>query len=123
MPGVQEHTCELQSHDNLVCLEFRRVLLDRKSTRLNSSHTIISYAVFCLKKNKLAGVRVATPDGGPELWRAASPPGGGLRLGSDAADPGVGGVVARAVFPRLGFFDLRGAPGAGHDVLPEDLDR
>src|SRR3954464_7766301 len=27
--------------------------LDRKSTRLNSSHTIISYAVFCLKK-KLA---------------------------------------------------------------------
>src|SRR3954466_4030448 len=25
--------------------------LDRKSTRLNSSHTIISYAVFCLKKN------------------------------------------------------------------------
>src|SRR3954466_13205919 len=27
--------------------------LDRKSTRLNSSHTIISYAVFCLKKKKL----------------------------------------------------------------------
>src|SRR5438552_6454392 len=25
--------------------------LDRKSTRLNSSHQIISYAVFCLKKN------------------------------------------------------------------------
>src|SRR5207244_7468321 len=25
---------------------------DRKSTRLNSSHQIISYAVFCLKKNK-----------------------------------------------------------------------
>src|SRR3954466_640344 len=25
---------------------------DRKSTRLNSSHTIISYAVFCLKKNR-----------------------------------------------------------------------
>src|SRR3954466_1382033 len=25
---------------------------DRKSTRLNSSHTIISYAVFCLKKKK-----------------------------------------------------------------------
>src|SRR5438132_10525975 len=27
--------------------------LDRKSTRLNSSHTVISYAVFCLKKKKL----------------------------------------------------------------------
>src|SRR5437764_11252446 len=28
------------------------VLLDRKSTRLNSSHRCISYAVFCLKKKK-----------------------------------------------------------------------
>src|SRR5438132_5191163 len=26
---------------------------DRKSTRLNSSHTVISYAVFCLKKKKM----------------------------------------------------------------------
>src|SRR5947207_11845628 len=30
----------------------RRSLPDRKSTRLNSSHTVISYAVFCLKKKK-----------------------------------------------------------------------
>src|SRR5699024_11820238 len=28
------------------------ILLDRKSTRLNSSHVSISYAVFCLKKKK-----------------------------------------------------------------------
>src|SRR5438034_8453117 len=28
--------------------------VDRKSTRLNSSHTVISYAVFCLKKKKKA---------------------------------------------------------------------
>src|SRR5256885_11018345 len=28
------------------------VYLDRKSTRLNSSHLVISYAVFCLKKKK-----------------------------------------------------------------------
>src|SRR5437879_7449716 len=28
--------------------------IDRKSTRLNSSHRCISYAVFCLKKKKLA---------------------------------------------------------------------
>src|SRR5260221_2116369 len=27
---------------------------DRKSTRLNSSHTVISYAVFCLKKKKIS---------------------------------------------------------------------
>src|SRR5260221_10504765 len=30
----------------------RRAVGDRKSTRLNSSHTVISYAVFCLKKKK-----------------------------------------------------------------------
>src|SRR5256885_11647664 len=30
----------------------RRVGIDRKSTRLNSSHLVISYAVFCLKKKK-----------------------------------------------------------------------
>src|SRR3712207_7820081 len=35
---------------NTVC---DRVLLDRKSTRLNSSHANISYAVFCLKKKKI----------------------------------------------------------------------
>src|SRR3989454_4705090 len=28
--------------------------LDRKSTRLNSSHLVISYAVFCLKKKKIS---------------------------------------------------------------------
>src|SRR3712207_7839836 len=30
----------------------RKILGDRKSTRLNSSHANISYAVFCLKKKK-----------------------------------------------------------------------
>src|SRR5256885_7644487 len=29
------------------------LVIDRKSTRLNSSHLVISYAVFCLKKKKL----------------------------------------------------------------------
>src|SRR3989442_11556389 len=32
--------------------------LDRKSTRLNSSHVRISYAVFCLKKKKTIAARV-----------------------------------------------------------------
>src|SRR5260221_10235305 len=40
----------LSSHDSSTSC--RVVLLDRKSTRLNSSHTVISYAVFCLKKKK-----------------------------------------------------------------------
>src|SRR2546426_2314437 len=35
--------------------------LDRKSTRLNSSHLVISYAVFCLKKKKDARARRGLP--------------------------------------------------------------
>src|SRR5256885_1820940 len=34
------------------CADFAVDLQDRKSTRLNSSHLVISYAVFCLKKKK-----------------------------------------------------------------------
>src|SRR5438309_4203379 len=33
--------------------------LDRKSTRLNSSHSSISYAVFCLKKKKYPDLHIA----------------------------------------------------------------
>src|SRR5690625_6878422 len=32
------------------------IFLDRKSTRLNSSHVAISYAVFCLKKKKIKNI-------------------------------------------------------------------
>src|SRR5256884_1271842 len=35
-----------------ICLFLPPAQLDRKSTRLNSSHGYISYAVFCLKKKK-----------------------------------------------------------------------
>src|SRR2546426_5587573 len=48
----------LLDHDRLaLAAEHHRQLLplearDRKSTRLNSSHLVISYAVFCLKKKK-----------------------------------------------------------------------
>src|SRR3989442_15045137 len=37
-----------------------RSTLDRKSTRLNSSHVRISYAVFCLKKKKVVNRRMTT---------------------------------------------------------------
>src|SRR5260221_5019662 len=36
--------------------------VDRKSTRLNSSHTVISYAVFCLKKKKKMKTHRAASD-------------------------------------------------------------
>src|SRR5690554_7736265 len=45
----------VQGEWDLVCLSLnlrRMSSLDRKSTRLNSSHVRISYAVFCLKKKK-----------------------------------------------------------------------
>src|SRR5699024_12046390 len=44
------HLALPREQELLTCnLQFRR---DRKSTRLNSSHVSISYAVFCLKKKK-----------------------------------------------------------------------
>src|SRR5256885_6284067 len=36
---------------------------DRKSTRLNSSHLVISYAVFCLKKKKNSDIKVRSTVG------------------------------------------------------------
>src|SRR5260221_5292924 len=42
---------------------------DRKSTRLNSSHTVISYAVFCLKKNKCCAPRRNSPRSRESLAR------------------------------------------------------
>src|SRR3989454_8743453 len=46
------HVVRLDREDLLEGVR-RAVRLDRKSTRLNSSHLVISYAVFCLKKKKI----------------------------------------------------------------------
>src|SRR5256885_12241801 len=54
MAGGIEAAARLPIADR-VRLELRAVAIDerdRKSTRLNSSHLVISYAVFCLKKKK-----------------------------------------------------------------------
>src|SRR5438034_10251143 len=60
--GLVEHRCFFRVHDGKTVFVsqgsnrrdagWNRVVpkSDRKSTRLNSSHTVISYAVFCLKK-------------------------------------------------------------------------
>src|SRR5258708_14921729 len=45
--SIRATLCFLECNNDVV-----KILLDRKSTRLNSSHQIISYAVFCLKKKK-----------------------------------------------------------------------
>src|SRR5258708_21761923 len=46
-------SCSLNTILIVVVLAKILMVLDRKSTRLNSSHQIISYAVFCLKKKKV----------------------------------------------------------------------
>src|SRR5260221_6385482 len=48
-------------------LDAERIRRDRKSTRLNSSHTVISYAVFCLKKTRIEAV---TSGNGPSSLEA-----------------------------------------------------
>src|SRR3712207_9577848 len=54
-PDVLAVRCpgHLLVHRRHVALHEEEVRADRKSTRLNSSHANISYAVFCLKKKKL----------------------------------------------------------------------
>src|SRR5438132_3059636 len=47
-PGLAQHLSQAEPQHDVA----GRRRLDRKSTRLNSSHTVISYAVFCLKKKK-----------------------------------------------------------------------
>src|SRR2546427_8057281 len=47
-----------------------QVAIDRKSTRLNSSHSQISYAVFCLKKKKKKTQRLVQRRASRQLQRA-----------------------------------------------------
>src|SRR5690625_7107617 len=57
-----------EHHDlfGLACPNPDVMLGDRKSTRLNSSHVAISYAVFCLKKKKEGLVERSTGD---QCWQ------------------------------------------------------
>src|SRR2546429_6840066 len=55
-PGAYNDETLIEFLTELHQLEQQRPLVDRKSTRLNSSHGYISYAVFCLKKKKKAPV-------------------------------------------------------------------
>src|SRR3712207_7067652 len=56
LPKLCRHVALRGNHDQMM-LDARDGggSLDRKSTRLNSSHANISYAVFCLKKKKKSG--------------------------------------------------------------------
>src|SRR5438876_8408148 len=52
LEGIRGEGPSMAEHDRLALAPVVVVDLDRKSTRLNSSHPSISYAVFCLKKKK-----------------------------------------------------------------------
>src|SRR6266850_4422923 len=68
---------------------------DRKSTRLNSSHLVISYAVFCLKKKKTWSRRR-----GPGVeHRGRTPSPRGIRRNPDGRDDA--GLDSRPSRPRL----------------------
>src|ERR1022692_3184397 len=56
----------------MLTMRRRFILSDRKSTRLNSSHLVISYAVFCLKKKKqlITGRRALSLPAPPATARA-----------------------------------------------------
>src|SRR5256885_11123661 len=58
--GCQAHlvlvAVQAQFRAQLIEVDRRQVQTDRKSTRLNSSHLVISYAVFCLKKKTAIGM-------------------------------------------------------------------
>src|SRR5258708_20969618 len=51
---------QIREHFQMFMDTFPSIFADRKSTRLNSSHQIISYAVFCLKKKTRSALTMAT---------------------------------------------------------------
>src|SRR4051795_5562191 len=83
---------------------------DRKSTRLNSSHTLISYAVFCLKKN----IFTDTMDGVVRQSFVLVMLGLGLRTARCSYPSACVSLLLRPVVPsfRLLRFFYRGAPPA-----------
>src|SRR3954465_12446127 len=90
---------------------------DRKSTRLNSSHTIISYAVFCLKKKTTTNATHALAHPTPHaLPRSAAPP----ARGGCAGRVGVAGARRCVGRWRVQFFFFfkAGAPPRVHPFSP-----
>src|SRR3712207_8015181 len=79
-PGVGRRCAASESPPDRLGTRRRVRARDRKSTRLNSSHANISYAVFCLKKK--TNIDTLVPDDHPPLARPLS-----LYLGAIACIP------------------------------------
>src|SRR3954464_8372308 len=95
--------------------------LDRKSTRLNSSHTIISYAVFCLKKkNHGRGRRGADGHHGGDRDRDAA--GGATHAGGERRPAAAGRRAGGRGLRRAVFFFNDTAPTEIYPLsLPDAL--
>src|SRR3954462_9775050 len=94
---------------------------DRKSTRLNSSHTIISYAVFCLKKKKQYRPPLGRRHGVVALtrrWRTRRPAPSSLhaRLGSQTTLAAVSGALFFFFFNDTATTEIYTL--SLHDALP-----
>src|SRR5438477_8064321 len=63
-----ERLVQFLSPGGLLFLGHSESLLDRKSTRLNSSHMSISYAVFCLKKKILPIITISVREQVPTIF-------------------------------------------------------
>src|ERR1039457_4537593 len=101
VPGAGEMPISISSSPSrpeVLELCVRRVgrVTDRKSTRLNSSHLVISYAVFCLKKWEISS-------GGPR----ASPSVAGALRACPASMPAGQSLSRSSVSQSLFFFYIR----------------
>src|SRR5437867_5442904 len=70
VPFSVDITDRLKPGDNVIVL--RAWDPDRKSTRLNSSHRTISYAVFCLKKKKKRHLPLRPEESAPPPYRVCA---------------------------------------------------
>src|ERR1039457_1999862 len=77
--------------------------IDRKSTRLNSSHLVISYAVFCLKKQNEHG-RPGQPDDDPEAASGSSTPSRAVPCTTRARRRALASLPAFALLVAFSFF-------------------
>src|SRR6266568_4212033 len=96
---------------------------DRKSTRLNSSHSSISYAVFCLKKKKTGTARSGTGEYA-KVSQACGPPVHQLGCVGVAVAAGLGGQRIATAGVVVGFFFFNDTATTEiytlslHDALP-----
>src|SRR5947199_6634704 len=84
LPILNCDSCEEPKNSRTAAAAGLALIRDRKSTRLNSSHLGISYAVFCLKKKTQHGLRTAlAPPSHTQIRKERGPKG---QLHSDIDD-------------------------------------